>query len=198
MHHAIKGLAIGIGGGLLGWVVLLAACDVAERPPTLAPIRVGMTVAELGAARPGQYAVNPVFRDCPKATELVQAELETFTGAVAFRLPDGSGDAMSFSGGACQNRFFALNNPSKVTALVPDGIALGTVLKRLPKGWEARITDGRVGPRDLPHEAAALARFDGRLRGETGWGTWNMNRIWWDVDVRDGRVTKIEERRYED
>lgn len=132
----------------------------------------------------------------PEGGELTRAELRRFSGRVAFRLPDGSGDTLEFAGGARQS--FEFRPVTKVVELIPDGMALGTALQRLPKGWDARVVEGGVRGRELPRDAAALARFDGTLTGAEHWGSWNMNRIWWDVTVRNGRATKIEEDGYVD
>ncbi|RYG29065.1 hypothetical protein EON81_27380 [bacterium] len=194
---ARKGATIGIWAAIGAWALLFGGCYLIERPPNLRPLRVGMTVAELAKARPGEYQVDPTFDECPKATTLTRDERHRFIGEIAFRLPDGLTETLSFAGGVCYGSSGGPRPVSKISRLVPDGITLGVALDRLPGSVDARIASGLEPKRKLPEEALRLIHYNGRLSGNVSWG-WGMNWIWWDLEMRDGCIVKIEEKQYED
>ena len=128
-------------------------------------IRIGMTVLEVSEVWPGKYHGSLAFEELPRPDSLTKAAVQTFTGELRVRRPDGAEETIMFVHGAsCLEPDPADRN--SLTGMIPVGTSVESALGRLPSGIDVRLEDARDSERVywLPEASEELAGYTGVLR----------------------------------
>lgn len=197
--------AAGLRAGLIGFsiaifalgavvLVVVASFSCSSGRRLDAPLYKGMTVLELGRARPTEYSRDREFGEYPAARDATAAQLSRFTGDLVVRQNGRPDITLPFFEG----RRIAFDSPPAISAAllkrIPKGSTVKEALRHLPAAASVRlIVQGEAAVyHHLPAESARLARYSGTLEAleVSGWFTVHI----WEVTFRDGRVIEIEER----
>lgn len=150
------------------------------------PITVGMTIAEVGAARPTRYELQYPEIDESAAS---RRDMSSFTGWMYVIDAKGSVANFPFKGGKCTDNRSPESEPRTVYDKVPEGSSVAHALHELARIYKVAFQpDPKVF--DLPEDLPRLKGFSGQLVGEegTGWTAYT-----WTVTFENGIVTDFDE-----
>lgn len=156
------------------------------------PLHLGMTVAELGTARPGTYLSTGESRSLRPLRGVPPSELAVFTGGIRVSTPSGATVDLPFYSGYRAKSTDARSTDTLAEAAFPLDRRLDSSARALRADLLTHlIVPARVDYyHTLPEAASELANYTGGLSGHEYAG---MAHYRWRVEFIRGRAVQIRE-----